>query len=243
MVDSASRWALSARSSISAIATPFPSWIAPGQSQKRLRYRPFSFVSPNAPSSISHVQPPSHLPFVGRAFTLQGQPQSQLHATSTRPLIVHFVAIACAITLLRSHVHRHHKLRTEQDNACAKNEGYAHRAAEPDRARNELLHQNDQRDQRDPREAHPAGRDEHGHKRPAASQAVQAVIDAQAQRTERAAAPVAHEEVGWCLACAKARRLERRELVCTRRNEDRGDAEWAQIGTQDRIENALRYEH
>src|SRR5688572_25281397 len=119
MVDSASRWALSARSSISAIATPFPSWIAPGQSQKRLRYRPFSFVSPNAPSSISHVQPPSHLPFVGRAFTLHGQPQSQLQAMSTRPLIVHFVAIACAISNPPLHRHGHRELRTEQDQESA----------------------------------------------------------------------------------------------------------------------------
>src|SRR5688572_1867765 len=162
MVDSASRWALSARSSISAIATPFPSWIAPGQSQKRLRYRPFSFVSPNAPSSISHVQPPSHLPFVGRAFTLHGQPQSQLQAMSTRPLIVHFVAIASAIFFLRSHRHRGHELRTEQDDERSHREGYAHRAAEPYRPRDEFLHQDDQRDERDPREAHPAGRDEIG---------------------------------------------------------------------------------
>src|SRR6478752_7312244 len=35
---------------------------------------------------MCHVHPPSHLPVVGRALKLHGQPQSQLHVTSTLPL-------------------------------------------------------------------------------------------------------------------------------------------------------------
>src|SRR4029453_16245194 len=82
----AARCAASARSSITTRASPLPSWIAPGQLPYTEKFSPSSVTSPAAPSSTCHVQPPSHLPVVGRALKLQGQPQSQLHATTTFPL-------------------------------------------------------------------------------------------------------------------------------------------------------------
>src|SRR6266498_1545518 len=47
---------------------------------------PSSLMSPYEPCSTCHVHPPSHFPAVGSALKLQGQPQSQLHATRTFPL-------------------------------------------------------------------------------------------------------------------------------------------------------------
>src|SRR5687768_4311066 len=75
----------SARSSIRTTASPSPSWIAPGQLTKTEKFNPSSRTSPNAPSSTCQLQPPSHLPVVGGALKLHGQPQLQLHATRTFP--------------------------------------------------------------------------------------------------------------------------------------------------------------
>src|SRR5688572_27593921 len=75
-------------------ASPFPSWIAPGQFAYTEKFRPSSVTSPYEPCSTCHVQPPSHLPVVGGALKLQGHPQSQLQATSTFPWSCHFSAIS-----------------------------------------------------------------------------------------------------------------------------------------------------
>src|SRR5262249_25808801 len=48
----------------------------------------------NCPDSMCHVQPPSQSPVVGRPFTLQGQPKSQLQAMKSVPFIEHFSATA-----------------------------------------------------------------------------------------------------------------------------------------------------
>src|SRR6185436_10856107 len=50
-------------------------------------------MSSEEPFSTCHVQPPSHLPVVGSALKLHGQPQSQLHATRTCPVTCHRSAI------------------------------------------------------------------------------------------------------------------------------------------------------
>src|SRR5437588_10547941 len=51
---------------------------------------------------MCHVQPPSHLPVVGRPLKLHGQPKSQLHATSTFPLACQLSAAALTSSLSRS---------------------------------------------------------------------------------------------------------------------------------------------
>src|SRR3990170_1639347 len=79
------RWVASARSSINTTASPLPSWMAPGQLTNTEKFSPSSRTSPYAPFSTCQLQPPSHLPEVGGALKLHGQPQLQLHATRTFP--------------------------------------------------------------------------------------------------------------------------------------------------------------
>src|SRR6266550_7977224 len=93
-VSIAVRCPASARSSIKTSPSPLPSWIAPGQLTNTEKFNPSSGTSPNAPFSTCQLHPPSHLPVVGGALKLQGQPQLQLHATRNFPFRYQLFAIS-----------------------------------------------------------------------------------------------------------------------------------------------------
>ena len=86
---------VSARSSISRrVAGCSPHGSHQASWHRRRSLRPSSSTSPKiSRPSTCHVQPPSHLPVVGRTSKLHGQPQSQLHATRTLPLSCQLSAI------------------------------------------------------------------------------------------------------------------------------------------------------
>src|SRR5687767_9520931 len=88
-VSIALRCSASARSSMTRMPSPLPSWMAPGQFTSREKCRPSRGVLPNEPCSTRQLQPPSHLPVVGSALKLHGQPYAQLHETMTYPLMRH----------------------------------------------------------------------------------------------------------------------------------------------------------
>src|SRR5438132_9079494 len=177
---SAVRCASLARSSTSAVATPLPSWIAAGQSAYRPRCSPETSSSPYFPASIHQVHPPSQWPRVGRPFTLHGQPTSQLHAITMRPLTFQAGVFSAVMSSAPSHPvvrDEGYEVRSRREQDPGDDERDPDGTAERRPPRKELLREDDRRGEHDPAEAHRPRDHENEHERPAAPKAVHAVIE------------------------------------------------------------------
>jgi hypothetical protein len=87
-LNSASRCAGVARSSMTTVPSPCPWWMAPGQANMPTTFSPSSFTSLKWPSSMRMATAARQLPCEGSALNWHGQPHSQLQAPISRPLML-----------------------------------------------------------------------------------------------------------------------------------------------------------
>src|SRR2546425_2176973 len=98
-----------------------------------------------------------------------------------------------------------------------------------------LLDEYNHCDDHGPQKAHRARAYEHGHQSPATSQAVETVLQPQAELTCHARIPVGQEEVHRAAADPQAGRLQRCELVSAADKQDGGDCERPDPHREERI--------
>lgn len=105
-----------------------------------------------------------------------------------------------------------------------------------------LLEQHDDRQPGDPVEVHHPAEEQQRHQPPAAPETERAILDAHAEGAPPAGAPVVHQELERAATMLEAGLLERRELIQTRRHQDRPGEQHAGAVHRHRRQDAGRLE-
>src|SRR5262249_57235302 len=93
--------------------------------------------------------------------------------------------------------------------------------AEPWAATPQFLEEHEGGEKRDPGKIHDAEYEQERHEGPAAEQAISPMTKAHHEGTEPPFAPLAHYKGQWAAAFVEAGKLERRELIKPRRDQNR----------------------
>src|SRR5438034_881945 len=147
---------------------------------------------------------------------------------TTWPFIIQLVGFTAAMSLPpTSHLacKRLRNLRPYRNQQGAGDKGGPDYTTERHPSWQNLLHEYNHRDDHGPQEAHRARAHEHGHQSPATGQAVEAVLQSQADLTCHAWIPVGQEEVHGAAADPQAGRLQGCELVSAGEKQDGRDCE------------------